>query len=138
MPLPFLSPEWLQAAQELRKQYASRIAPMKASVRINHVITGTPYGEAGTVLAHIDTASGSLDLGHLDAPDATITLDYDTAKELLLSNDPQLMMRSLLMGKLKVDGDATAVMALQSELPNDETSRAAAEEILQELRAMTA
>ena len=138
MPLQFLSPEWLQAAQELRQRYASRIAPMRALVRINHVITGTPYGEAGTVLAHIDTTSGSLDLGHLDSPDATITVDYETAKEILLSNDPQVMMRSLLMGKLKVDGDASAVMSLQSEMPNDETSRAAAEEILQELRAITA
>ena len=133
---PFLSPEWVTAARGIRERYADRIKATGTSLRINHVITDTPFG---TVEAHIDTSAGAvtLDLGHLDSPDATVTVDYDTAKEILLTNDPQVMMRSLLMGKLKVDGDASAVVSLQSQLPQDDASRAAAEEILNELRAIT-
>ena len=137
MTFAFLSPDWVEAARGIRERYADRIKPTSASLRINHVITDTPFG---TVQAHIDTSAGAvtLDLGHLDSPDATVTVDYDTAKEILLTNDPQVMMRSLLMGKLKVDGDASAVVSLQSQLPQDDASRTAAEEILNELRAITA
>ena len=78
---PFLSDEWLQAARAIREEYRGKTQPMAHQVRMNQVITDVPFGD-GTINAHMDTSSGEIkmDLGHLDDPDLTVTLDYDTAK----------------------------------------------------------
>lgn len=139
MPLAFLSPAWIDAARELRAKYESKLGAATEVVRINQVITDTPFGDDGILLAHIDTSSGSLavDLGAVDNPDATVTTDYETAKQVLLSNDPQTTMQALLMGKLKIDGDSQKVMSLQSHFAMMDTSGELAEKMLAELRELT-
>lgn len=139
MPLPFLSPEWIGAARELRAKYESKLGVTTEVVRINQVITDTPFGDDGVLLAHIDTSSGSLavDLGAVENPDATVTTDYETAKRVLLSNDPQTTMQALLMGKLKIDGDSQKVMSLQSNFAMMDSSGELAEKMLTELRKLT-
>ncbi|MBO0748446.1 MAG: hypothetical protein J2O47_08840, partial [Acidimicrobiaceae bacterium] len=74
----FLSDEWVAAARALRAEYAQRPHSLPVSVRMNQIVRNVPFGE-GAINAHLDTSSGLLDidLGHLDDPDVTITLDYD-------------------------------------------------------------
>ena len=71
MSLPFLSPEWIEAAREIRERYSADTAPIEVAVKVNQVITEVPFGD-GELHAHIDTSNGDLDLelGHLDDPDA--------------------------------------------------------------------
>ncbi len=82
---------------------------------MNQIIQDVPFGE-GTIKAHIDTSSGQLELetGHLDSPDLTITVEYQTAKALLVDGDPQAAMQAFLSGRIKVDGDITKLIALQA------------------------
>jgi putative sterol carrier protein len=82
---------------------------------MNLVITEVPFGE-GSVDAHMDTTSGALqlELGHLDAPDVTATLDYDTAKAMMVDANPQAAMQAFMAGKIKLQGDMTKAMAMQS------------------------
>jgi putative sterol carrier protein len=110
----FLSDEWIEAARKLRED-APAPATTPQPVKMNLVITDVPFGE-GSVDAHMDTTSGDLqlDLGHLDGADVTATLDYDTAKAMMVDNNPQAAMQAFMAGKIKLQGDMTKAMAMQS------------------------
>jgi len=110
----FLSDEWIAEARKIRAEFTDAASPPPLSIRMNQVVTDVPFGE-GTILAHLDTSAGTLeiDLGHLPDPDLTITLDYDTAKVVLIDGDAQAAMAAFLGGKIKVDGDITKLLALQ-------------------------
>jgi putative sterol carrier protein len=64
----------------------------------------------------MDTTDGEvkMDLGHLENPDLTVTLDYETAKAILVEGNPQAGMQAFMAGKVKVEGDMTKLMAMQS------------------------
>jgi putative sterol carrier protein len=129
---PFLSDEWLAAAKEIRESSgASASTPHK--VRMNQIITDVPFGE-GTINAHMDTSSGELqmDVGHLDDPDLTVTLDYTTAKAILVEGNPQAGMQAFMAGKIKVQGDMTKLMAMQSAPPD-----ASAQEVAKKIQEIT-
>src|SRR5687768_13196328 len=89
---------------------------------MNQIITDVPFGD-GTVNAHMDTSGGELqmDLGHLDTPDVTVTLDYETAKAIFVEGNPQAGMQAFMAGKIKIQGDMTKLMAMQQS-PVDATS----------------
>lgn len=131
MSFPFLSPEWIDAAREIRERYSSQTAPIEVAVKVNQVITDVPFGD-GDLYAHIDTSNGDvdLDLGHLDEPDATITLSYETARALLVERDPAKAMQAFMSGGIQVEGDLMKVMAMQATTPQDELALTVAEEIL--------
>ena len=112
---PFLSDEWVEETKKIRSEYKDQVPPVPVSVRMNQVINDVPFGD-GVIHAHIDTSSGQLELepGHLDSPDLTVTLSYATAKALLVDGDAQAAMNAFLGGRIKVDGDITKMIALQT------------------------
>ena len=115
MPYKFLSDEWVAEAKKVREEFAGKGSPPAHAVRMNQIITDVPFGD-GTVNAHIDTSGGEMEmeLGHLDNADLTVTLDYDTAKAILIDQNPQAGMQAFMAGKIKVQGDMTKLMAMQS------------------------
>lgn len=114
MPYQFLSEEWIEAARKLRAE-APAPATKPQPVKMNLTITDVPFGE-GSVDAHMDTTSGELELdtGHLDGADVTATLDYETAKAMMVDANPQAAMQAFMAGKIKLQGDMTKAMAMQS------------------------
>jgi len=112
---PFLSEEWIAEAKAIRDASDSGAAAPAHAVRMNQIITEVPFGD-GDIHAHMDTSNGELemDLGHLDNPDLTVTLDYATAKAILVEGNPQAGMQAFMAGKVKVDGDITKLMAMQA------------------------
>jgi len=131
-----LSDEWIDAARAIREKYIGQVPRIPFSVRMNQVITKVPFGE-GTLHSHIDTSSGELvmDLGHIEKPDLTVTTDYETARLLFLGRDPQAAMQAFLSGKVKVDGDMTKMMVLQSQQNQKDEL---AEQIADEIQSITA
>jgi len=129
---PFLSDEWLVAAKEIRESSGGS-APTPHKVRMNQIITDVPFGE-GTINAHMDSSDGELkmDVGHLENPDLTVTLDYPTAKAILVEGNPQAGMQAFMAGKIKVQGDMTKLMAMQSTPPD-----AAAQEVAKKIQEIT-
>ena len=119
MPHQFLSDEWMDAAKAIREEYAGKATPPAHAVRMNQIITDVPFGD-GTINAHMDTSGGEavMDTGHLDNPDLTVTLDYETAKAILVDQNPQAGMQAFMAGKIKVQGDMTKMMAMQSGAPD--------------------
>jgi putative sterol carrier protein len=70
-----------------------------------------------------------MELGELDAPDATITTDYATAKAMFVDQDQAAGMQAFMSGKIKVQGDMMKMMAMQTAMPVDEFTRKIADEI---------
>jgi hypothetical protein len=131
----FLSDEWIQAARDIRHKYADSVPTIEILIRINVVTTKVPFGD-GTVNAYIDTSKGFLDmeLGSLDGADLTITTEYEIARAVFVDQDPTASMQAFMSGRIKVEGDITRLMAMQTALPQtDEAIQVAAE-----IKAITA
>jgi hypothetical protein len=133
----FLSDEWVAEARRIRAEFKGKAPEIPVSVRMNQIIRDVPFGD-GTIEAHVDTSSGELEMetGHLDSPDLTITIGYDTAKAILIDGNAQAAMQAFLGGKIKVDGDITKLLALQSAGLSGNTDPAAIE-MAKRLQAMT-
>ena len=115
----FLSPEWVAAAKKIQDESEAPSSPPAHAVKMNLNITEAPF-TADTVEAHLDTSSGEtkMDLGHMEGPDLTVTVDYATAKAIFIDNNPQAGMQAFMAGKVKVQGDMTKLMAMQSGAPD--------------------
>ncbi len=113
---PFLSDQWIEAARAIREDYADRAEPMALPVRMNQVVTDVPFG-AGVLDAHLDTTSGTMEVevGHLEHPDVTVTLDYATARAVFVGQDKDVAMQAFMAGKIKVQGDMTKLLAMFSD-----------------------
>jgi putative sterol carrier protein len=131
---PFLSSEWVEEARKIRAEYEGRTSAVPHQMRMNLVITEVPFGDSD-IDAHMDTTDGSLKLetGHIDPVDLKVTLDYDTAKAILVDGNPQVGMQAFMAGKVRVEGDMAKLMMMQST-PPDETAL----EVAKRLREITA
>jgi len=111
----FLSPEWTEEAHKIQQEYAGRIEAPPVPMRMNLVVTAVPFGE-GSLDAHVDTSDGSvvLESGHLEAADLKVTVDYETAKAILVDQNPQAGMQAFMAGKIKVEGDMSKLLAMQA------------------------
>ena len=110
---PFLSDEWTSEVKRLHDKVVTEPAGATGSVRMNLILTESPF-DKGTIDAHLDTSSGDIviDTGHLDSADLTVTVDYDTAKAILIEGNPQAGMQAFMAGKVRVEGDMAKLMAL--------------------------
>lgn len=135
MSYPFLSDQWIQAARDIRHKYADSVPNIEILIRINVVTTKVPFGD-GSIAAYIDTSSGVLDmeLGSLDGADLTITTEYEIARSVFVDQDPTASMQAFMSGRIKVEGDITRLMAMQTAIPqSDDAAQVAAE-----IKAITA
>jgi hypothetical protein len=126
----FLSESWIEAARDIRHRSSGDVPAIDVVVRINVITTKVPFGE-GTISAYIDTSNGSLEmeLGSIDESDLTVTTDYETARKLFVEQDPTASMQAFMAGRIKVEGDITRLMVMQTSLPQTETTEAVAAEI---------
>ena len=131
---PFLSDEWLEEARKIHAEYEGKTAPVPHVVRMNLVVTAVPFSD-DEILAHLDTSGGDLvlDTGHLENQDLKVTVDYVTAKAILIEGNPQAGMQAFMAGKVKVQGDMTKLMAMQQGSPD-----AAAQDVAAKLKDITA
>lgn len=126
----FLSESWIEAARDIRHRYSGDVPAIDVVVRINVITTKVPFGD-GSISAYIDTSNGRLEmeLGSIDESDLTVTTDYETARKLFVEQDPTASMQAFMAGRIKVEGDITRLMVMQTSLPQTETTEAVAAEI---------
>lgn len=114
---PFLSDDWLAEARRMGKEYADQLDAGEYLIRMNQVITEVPFGD-GTLHTHIDSSSGTMEIetGHLEEPDVTVTLDYETARAVFIEGKPDAGMQAFMAGKVVVQGDMTKLLlAMQQD-----------------------
>jgi len=123
---PFLSPEWLAAAREIRDTMARPDIPPTVTMRMNLVVTEAPFG--ADVHVRIDTSDGELLIedGHLVGPDLTVTVDWVTARAIFIDMDTTVAMQAFMGGQIKVDGDISKMLAMQAPSTPDEKALAIA------------
>ena len=134
---PFLSPEWIDAAREIRADFADRLPDPEVPLKANVIIKDTPF-ETGEIEGYIDSTDGSilLELGQLDEPELTVTTDYGTAQALFVSQDMNKIMESFMTGKILITGDVSRILSLTP--PTDPEQIALGGEVAARLSAITA
>jgi hypothetical protein len=135
---PFLSDDWVTAAKGIYEAHRGEAPPMAVTLRANLNITDVPFGD-GAVKAHLDTSSGelTLDLGHLESADVTLTMGYDTAKAQIVSQDQAAVMQAFMAGRIKIEGDMSKVMALAGGAAGGPDAQAAAAKVAAEIQEIT-
>ncbi len=135
-PFPFLSPEWIAAAQEIRDEFSDRVDAPTLELRANVVVSDSPFDETD-ILGYVDTSSGqmSIELGQLEDPEITVTLPYEVAYSLFVGREPEAAMEAFLRGRILVEGDVSKVLQLQ--LPNDAREDPLAREVAGRIDAIT-
>ena len=106
MPNPFLSDAWLDEVESLEAPPATGAA---ADLVLNVVVTGTPDGDR-----ELHMKAGKFERGRTDGAPTKVTIPYDVAKAMFVDGNPQAVMQAFMAGQIKVEGDMTKLMAMQS------------------------
>ena len=110
MGVKFLSEEWVtEVKSAINDNEAFKNAAGSQSAKIQQVVTA-PDGEK-RYWFKLEGGNVDLGMGDVDAPDATITQDYETA--VALSKNELTGTAAYMSGKLKVSGDLMKLMAMQ-------------------------
>lgn len=134
----FLTEEWIEAARGIYDAHRGEAPPMPISLRANLNITDVPFGD-DPLAAHLDTSDGELriDIGHLETPDVTLTMGYDTAKAQMVNQDQAAVMQAFMAGRIKIEGDMTKMMGLAAGSVGGPDAQAVAKQIAEEIQAIT-
>ncbi|HEX7353252.1 MAG TPA: SCP2 sterol-binding domain-containing protein [Mycobacteriales bacterium] len=108
MPHPFLSDAWFDAVKALAAESPTPMLP--ASARINMVVTAAPDGDR-----EMHIGDGTFGPGLLEDAGTKITVPYDVAKDMFVKGDQQAAMQAFMSGKIKVEGNMAALMAMQAQ-----------------------
>ncbi|MBJ7282029.1 MAG: SCP2 sterol-binding domain-containing protein [Acidimicrobiia bacterium] len=111
---PFLSDDWFAAVAVLIQDHGDD-APAHANMVMNLTVTDTPFGAERQLHMGASDGKGRVGIGHDDAGEITITTDYDTAKQIFISGDPQAGMQAMMSGKLKIQGDMSKLMSMAQQ-----------------------
>jgi putative sterol carrier protein len=134
---PFLSDDWLVEARRMGDEYADQLDAGEYLIKMNQVITEVPFGD-GTLHTHIDSSSGTMEIetGHLEAPDVTVTLDYETARSVFIEGNRDAGMQAFMAGKVVVQGDMTKLLlAMQQDQVTPDPRAAELHKRIQEITA---
>ncbi len=85
----------------------------QVDVLVNVTVTETPFGDERQLHMGARDGKGDWGRGHADDADVTLTTDYETAREVLLSGDAQAGMQAFMAGKVRLQGDFAKLMAAQ-------------------------
>ncbi len=113
--MKFLSDEWFSKVDELRTAAGDLEVPEALSSVVINVNVDREGGD--TVAVHL--ASGNFERGHNDAAEVTLGVNETLARKIFLENDQAAGMQAFMAGEIKIDGDMTKLMALQTATPSD-------------------
>jgi hypothetical protein len=112
MSYTFLSDDWLAEAAKIRDELGAG-NESASDIKLNVVVTGGPEGDR-----EVHLANGSFGVGLLaDAP-TKMTVPFDVAKSVFIDGNQQAAMQAFMAGQIKVEGDMTKLMAMQSGSPS--------------------
>ena len=88
--------------------------PSGTNLTMNLLVTDTPFPEDRRLNIAMQDGTADWSAGHADGADLTLTTDYVTAREILISGDAQAALQAFMEGKVKIQGDLTKLMAAQA------------------------
>ncbi|MGH9246868.1 MAG: SCP2 sterol-binding domain-containing protein [Acidimicrobiales bacterium] len=107
MSYTFLSDEWLAEAKKIGEEAGAGLGT--DDLVLNIVVTGGADGDK-----EINISKGVAGVGLVDDAPTKLTVPYDVAKQIFVDGNQQAGMQAFMAGQIKIEGDMTKVMALQS------------------------
>jgi hypothetical protein len=109
----FLSDDWFSKLDEVVAEFGEAV-PGDADLVINVLVTDTPFGAERALHVGARAGRGQWGVGHVPDAEVTITTDYETAKDLVLSGDVQAAgPAAFLAGRVRIQGDLAKLLATQ-------------------------
>ena len=130
MPHNFLSDDWFEEVDKIRAGLGDDAIPSTfKDLTINIVVTGGPDGDK-----EVSFSGGDYVKGLTESAPTKVTVPFDVAKAIFVEGNQQAAIQAFMSGQIKVEGDMTKLMALQSApAPTD-----AQKELQEKLQSVTA
>ncbi len=124
----FLSDAWFSEVGQLQEAAGDLNVPSAlASLALNISVAGTASGDVDMCLN-----GGRFERGHhADAP-TKLKLSADLARKIFVENDKSAGMQGFMSGQIKVEGDMSKLMVMQSANPSEQQK-----ELLKKIKAIT-
>lgn len=111
----FLTDDWFSTVETLTTQAGDlNLPPALANLAINLVVSDTQ----GNTELSLD--SGAIKKGLSSNAKTTLNMDGETLRKVFLEFDMAAAMQAFMTGKIKVQGDMSQLMALQTAKPSQE------------------
>ena len=108
----FLSEDWFTEVEKIRAELGDPdVPPAMADLKINIVVAGGPEGDK-----ELHLEKGQFERGLADGAPTKLTVPFDVAKAIFIDGNQSAAMQAFMSGQLKMTGDATKVMAFQTQL----------------------
>ena len=91
---PFLSDEWLTEVRRIVDAQDMEV-PSGTNLTMNLLVTETPFPEDRRLNIAMQGGNAEWSAGHVDGADLTLTTDYVTARQVLMSGDAQAALQAL-------------------------------------------
>ncbi len=127
MAVKFLSNEWFAKVKELTDDAGDIEIPDGLKDLTFNMTVAFDGGDEKKIHMH----AGVFGEGHKDAP-ATVFVPADLAKKIFIEGDQQAGMQAFMSGQMRVEGDVTKLMVLQSVQPSDDMK-----DLMAEIKAIT-
>ncbi|MGE8682912.1 MAG: SCP2 sterol-binding domain-containing protein [Acinetobacter sp.] len=111
----FLTDDWFSTVETLTAQAGDlNLPPALANLAINLIVTDA----AGNTELSLD--GGAIKKGLSANAKTTLNMDAETLRKVFLEFDMAAAMQAFMTGKIKVQGDMSQLMALQTAKPSTE------------------
>ncbi|GAA5011393.1 SCP2 sterol-binding domain-containing protein [Acinetobacter puyangensis] len=111
----FLTDDWFSTVDQLTTEAGDlNLPPALANLALNLVVTDAD-GET-----QLSLAGGKIQKGLADNAKTTLNMDAETLRKVFLEFDMAAAMQAFMTGKIKVQGDMSQLMALQTAQPSAE------------------
>ena len=111
----FLTDDWFTTVEQLTAAAGDlNLPPALANLAINLVVTDA----SGNIELSLD--GGKIVKGTSPNAKTTLNMDAETLRKVFLEFDMAAAMQAFMTGKIKVQGDISQLMALQTAKPSQE------------------
>jgi hypothetical protein len=115
----FLSESWFSEVGKIRAEVGDIPVPDAIKdVKINVVVTEHPEGEK-----QLHMAAGDFNQGLLDDAPTKLIVPFPVAVAIFVDGDQQAGMQAFMSGQIKVEGDMSVMMRLQTGGPPSQQAR---------------
>jgi hypothetical protein len=122
----FLSDDWFAEVRKLMDEAGD--VGGGGDLTLNIVVTGGPSGDK-----ELHSTGGNFGEGLIDGAPTKLTVPYEVAKKVFIEQDQQAGMQAFMQGQIKVEGDMSKLMAMQTQQPTPTQA-----ELMKKVAAMTA
>ena len=109
----FLSDEWFEQVKQLREQAGDLEPPAALADLVINITVESDEGEK-----QLSLVAGMLEPGHQDGAETTMIVPADLARQIFIDNDQAAGMNGFMSGQIRVEGDMSKLMALQTAQPS--------------------